>query len=75
MFRNAAPGCLKWPCPGVRHPDVLFSALSRNRMFVYASSNASLIPQALRMAERAELGNVATEEEGGRPVGDDAELP
>ena len=35
----------------------------------------SLIAEPARVAEHAELGDVATEEELNRPVGDDAELP
>src|SRR2546421_12596253 len=36
---------------------------------------SSDVAKALRVAEHPELGDVAAEEERGRPVGDDAQLP
>src|SRR5947208_6520412 len=39
------------------------------------SQSASTSLKSLRVSERAELGDVAAEEERGRPVGDDAQLP
>src|SRR5919205_627369 len=41
----------------------------------YARRSSSDVAKALRVAEHPELGDVAAEEERGRPVGDDAQLP
>src|SRR5437660_1455791 len=41
----------------------------------YARPRSSDITESLRVAEHPELGDVAAEEERGRPVGDDAQLP
>src|SRR5207244_5338766 len=41
----------------------------------YARLRSSDVAKALRVAEHPELGDVAAEEERGRPVGDHAQLP
>src|SRR5919204_4286340 len=48
------------------------SARARNS---YALRSSSDIPEPLRVAEHPKLGDVAAEEERGRPVGDDAQFP
>src|SRR5437588_6228391 len=48
------------------------SARARNS---YARRRSSDVAKALRVAEHPELGDVAAEEERGRPVRDDAQLP
>src|SRR5437588_7010124 len=48
------------------------SARAKN---AYARPRSSDITESLRVAEHPELGDVAAEEERGRPVGDHAQLP
>src|ERR1700742_2950405 len=48
--------------------------MSPRAMNAYERASSSRI-EAIRMAEHRELGDVAAEEERGRPVGHDAQLP
>src|SRR5215212_8877118 len=49
--------------------------MSALAMKAYARARSSAIAESLSVPEHRELGDVAPEEERGRPVGDDAQLP